>query len=191
MRGLFAYVELTLFRYDCCLITVTMKTSTQKMQLKLSKTFWQVLGLGVLAGMRTTSAPVVASQVLSRHPSKHLANSPLRLMQSTNVALGMKVLALGEAVGDKLPKTPNRIAAGGVIGRCFAGSLAGASIYKAAGKSALTGALLGSAVALGSTFGSYYLRRFVVNKTGIFDPYIGTIEDALVAGAGAGLIISA
>jgi len=165
-----------------------MKTSTR---LEISKPFWQVLGLGILAGMRTTSALVVASQVLSRHPSKHLASSPLRFMQSTNVALGMKVLALGEAIGDKLPKTPNRIAAGGVIGRCLAGSLAGASIYKATGSNALVGALLGSAVALGSTFGSYYLRRFVVAKTDIFDPYIGTIEDAVVAGAGAGLIMTA
>jgi len=103
----------------------------------------------------------------------------------------MKVLALGEAIGDKLPKTPNRITAGGVIGRCLAGSLAGASIYKATGSNALVGALLGSAVALGSTFGSYYLRRFVVAKTDIFDPYIGAIEDAVVAGAAAGLIMTA
>ncbi|WP_295796112.1 hypothetical protein [Mucilaginibacter sp.] len=90
-----------------------------------------------------------------------------------------------------MPNTPNRIAAGGVVGRCLAGSLAGASIYKATGNNALIGALLGSAVALGSTFGSYYLRRFVVAKTDIFDPYIGAIEDAVVAGAGAVLIISA
>jgi len=165
-----------------------MKTSTQ---LKISKPFWQVLGLGVLAGMRTTSAPIVASQVLSRHPSKHLAASPLRFMQSRNVALGMKLLALGEAVGDKLPKTPNRIAAGGLVGRCLAGSLAGASIYKATGNNALVGAFLGATVALDSTFGSYYLRRFVVTKTDIFDPYIGAVEDALVAAAGTVLIITA
>ena len=175
------------FRNDCCLIVDTMKTSAEN----ISKPFWQVLGLGVLAGMRTTSALVIASQILSRHPSKHLAGSPLRFMQSGNVALGMKVLALGEAIGDKLPKTPNRIAAGGVIGRCLAGSLAGASIYKATGNNAVVGALLGAAVALGSTFGSYYLRRFVVAKTDVFDPYIGAIEDVLVATAGTGLIITA
>ncbi|MCO5947570.1 DUF4126 family protein [Mucilaginibacter flavidus] len=165
-----------------------MKTSTQ---LKITKPFWQVLGLGILAGMRTTSAPVIACQILSKHPSKHLAGSPLRFMQSPNAALGMKLLALGEVVGDKLPNTPNRIAVGGVVGRCLAGSLAGASIYKATGNNALVGALLGSAVALGCTFGSYYLRRFVVAKTDIFDPYIGAIEDVVVAGAGAVLIISA
>jgi uncharacterized membrane protein len=160
-------------------------------KLKTSKPFWQVLALGILAGMRTTSAPVIVSHILSRHKSNRLSKSPLSFMQSGNVALGMKVLVLGELVGDKLPKTPNRTSTGGVIGRCLAGSLAGASIYKASGNNTLTGAILGSVIALGSTFGSYYLRKFIVDKTHVFDPFIGAIEDALVVGAGAGLIITA
>jgi hypothetical protein len=48
----------------------------------------------------------------------------------------------------------------------------------------LAGALIGSVAALGATFGSYLLRKNVVNKTKIFDPVIGSIEDALVIGAG-------
>lgn len=160
-------------------------------QLKISKSFWQVLGLGLLAGMRATSAPTVVSHVLSKHPSRQLAKSPLRFMQSGGMALGMKVLAIGELVGDKLPKTPNRTSTTGVIGRCLSGSLAGATIYKASGNNALTGALLGSIVALGSTFGSYYLRKFIVDKAHVFDPYVGVIEDTLVTGGGACLIISA
>ncbi|ASU34516.1 DUF4126 family protein [Mucilaginibacter xinganensis] len=168
-----------------------MRKIISKSNMKLTKPFWQVLGLGILAGMRTTSAPAIASHILSHHQSKTLKKSPLDFMQSGNVALGMKILAMGELVGDKLPQAPNRIAAGGVIGRCLAGSLAGASIYKAAGSNALTGALLGSVVALGSTFGSYYLRKYTVQKTHAFDPYVGAIEDVLVATAGAGLIITA
>jgi uncharacterized membrane protein len=160
-------------------------------QLKISKPFWQVIGLGVLAGMRTTSAPVIVSHILSKHPSKQLAKSPLSFMQSGGTALGMKILAAGELVGDKLPKTPNRTSTIGVIGRCLSGSLAGATIYKASGNNALSGAILGSIVALGSTFGSYYLRKFIVDKTHVFDPYIGAIEDVLVTGGGAALIISA
>jgi uncharacterized membrane protein len=169
----------------------TKQKSGNTVPLKLSKPFWQALALGVLAGMRATSAPVIASHILGRHQSKLLSKSPFSFMQSGSVALGMKILAAGELVGDKLPKTPNRTSAGGIIGRCLSGSLAGASIYKATGKNALTGALLGSVAALGSTFGSYYLRKFTVNKTHVFDPYIGAIEDALVIGAGTGLIITA
>jgi uncharacterized membrane protein len=166
-------------------------TNNIMIQLKISKPFWQVFGLGLLAGMRATSAPVIASHILSKHPSKQLAKSPLSFMQSGGMALGMKILAAGELVGDKLPKTPNRTSTTGLIGRCLSGSLAGATIYKASGNNALTGAILGSIVALGSTFGSYYLRKFIVDKTHVFDPYIGAIEDVLVTGGGAALIISA
>lgn len=159
--------------------------------LKISKPFWQVFGLGLLAGMRTTSALVIVSQILSKHPSKQLAKSPLSFMQSGVTAIGVKILAAGELVGDKLPKTPDRTSTTGLIGRCLSGSLAGATIYKASGNNALTGALLGSIVAFGSTFGSFYLRKFIVDKKDVFDPYIGVFEDALVAGGGVALIISA
>ncbi|MDB5005905.1 MAG: putative rane protein [Mucilaginibacter sp.] len=157
------------------------------MQLEISKPFWQVVGLGVLAGMRTTSAPAIASHILSHHNSGHLAKSSLDFMQSDNIAIAMKVFAVGELIADKLPFTPNRIKPVSVITRCVSGSLAGASIYKAVGKNALQGAALGTVAALGSTFGSYFLRKSTVNKLKIFDPFIGAIEDALVIGAGVGL----
>lgn len=161
------------------------------MKFKISKPFWQVFGLGILAGMRTASAPAVASRILSHHHSTRLAKSPLRFMQSRSVALGMEILAGAELVGDKLPGTPNRINAVGIAGRCLSGSLAGASIYKASGKNALTGALLGSIIALGATYSSYYLRKAAVHKTHISDPFIGALEDALVLGTATGLAITA
>jgi uncharacterized membrane protein len=171
--------------------TTSAKKLSNKIKLNLREPFWQVVGLGVLAGMRTFSAPVVASHILSRHKSKDLAESPLKFMQSDTTSLVFKVLAVGELVGDKLPTTPNRTATPGVIGRCVSGALAGASIFKASRNNALAGAIIGSVAALGSTFGCYYLRKFAGAKTGIIDPIIGGIEDALVAGAGACLIITA
>lgn len=171
--------------------TTSAKKQPNKIKLNLPGLFWQVAGLGILAGMRTFSAPVVASHILSRHKSKNLSGSPLKFMQSDTTALVFKVLAAGELVGDKLPITPNRTATPGVIGRCVSGALAGASIFKASGSNALAGAIIGSVSALGSTFGCYYLRKFVVAKTDIADPVIGGIEDALVAGTGACLIITA
>lgn len=158
------------------------------MQLKISKQFWQVIGLGTLAGMRTTSAPLIACHILSNHQSKRLAHSPLRFMQSKNVAVALKVFALGEIVGDKLPSTPNRIKASALAARVLSGALAGASIYKATGGKAPMGALIGGAAAFASTFGSYFLRKSTVKTSHIIDPLIGAIEDALVIGGGAGLI---
>jgi uncharacterized membrane protein len=157
-------------------------------KLKISKPLWQVLGLGVLAGMRTTAAPAIASHILSHHRSKQLSKSPLNFMQNNIVAIVLKVFAAGELVGDKLPNTPNRIEPVGIICRCLSGALAGASIYKAIGNSAISGALLGSIAAFGSTYGSYFLRKDIVGRTEIFDPIIGAIEDVLVAGAGVTLV---
>ena len=160
------------------------------MKLKISQPFWQVLGLGVLAGMRTMSAPAITSHILSHHNSGHLAKSPLDFMQSEKVALGLKVLAVGELITDKLPSTPNRTLPLGIAFRCLSGSLAGASIYKATGKNALIGAAVGSVAAFGATFGSYLLRKNTVSKFKLSDPLIGAVEDVLVIGAGVGLASS-
>jgi uncharacterized membrane protein len=155
--------------------------------MKPLKPIWQVISLGALAGMRTLSAPVITTHILSNHPSKKLEKSPLRFMQSTTVAAVLKVLSVTELIADKLPSTPNRIEPGGVAGRCLSGALAGASIYKAVGGKALTGALIGGATAIATTYGSYYLRKNIVKANHIADPWIGAAEDALVIGAGISL----
>ena len=110
--------------------------------------FWQVIGIGTLAGMRTSSAPAVTSQILSHHHSKRLEKSPLNFMQSKIVANTLTVLSLGEVVMDKLPSTPNRTEPAGVIFRGLSGALAGASIYKASGNNVLVGSLLGAAAGI-------------------------------------------
>lgn len=149
--------------------------------------FWQVVGIGTLAGMRTSSAPVIASQILSHHHSKRLESSPLNFMQSKTVANVLTVLSVGELIVDKLPSTPNRTKPAGIIFRGLSGALAGASIYKASGNNVLTGTLIGAASAVASTYISLLLRKSIVKNTSIIDPIIGAIEDAMVVGAGVGL----
>jgi len=157
------------------------------MQLKISHPFWQVVGIGALAGMRTSSAPAITSHILSHHRSKRLEHSPLSFMQSKTVADTLKFLSMGELVMDKLPSTPNRIKPAGLAFRCLSGALAGASINKATGGKVLAGALLGGAAAIASTYITFILRKTIVKDTGIIDPIIGAIEDALVIGAGISL----
>ena len=112
-------------------------------------------------------------------------------MQNEKVAFALKLLAVGELVGDKLPNTPDRIAPGGLIFRCASGSLAGSAIFKASGKNALAGAAVGSITALGAAFASYFIRKNIVLKLAAPDPVIGAIEDALVIGAGIAIITTA
>jgi uncharacterized membrane protein len=156
------------------------------MKLKIVQPIWQVIGLGVLAGMRSASAPALTSHILSHHQSRRFKRSALGFMQSDKVANVLKVMALGELVADKLPGTPDRVKPAVITVRCLSGALSGASIYKAIGERPVTGALLGATAALASTFGFYFLRKNTVRKTKIMDPIIGAIEDALVVGAGMG-----
>jgi uncharacterized membrane protein len=158
------------------------------MALKLTDPFWQTIGLGTLAGMRAMSAPAITSHILSHHHSNNLEGTPLNLMQSEKVALVLKILAVSEFIGDKIPSAPNRISPTALTGRFLSGALAGASIYKASGNNAITGALIGGSTAAASTFVSFFIRRNAVKRTTIIDPVIGMIEDALVAASGAGLV---
>jgi len=158
------------------------------LEFEISQPLWQVVGLGLLAGMRTSSAPAITSHILSHHHSRQLSHSSLAFMQSDKVATALKIFVIAELIGDKLPSAPNRIKPVGLIARCLSGALAGASIYKASGNQPLAGALVGSAAALASTFGSFLLRKSIVRQTRIFDPVIGALEDALVIGAGVGIV---
>lgn len=157
------------------------------MKLKISDPFWQALSLGTLAGFRSMSAPAITSHILSHHQSAGLNRSALSFMQSDKAAIAFKLMAIAEFVGDKLPSAPNRIAFPVITMRFLSGALAGASIYKAKGHKAYLGAILGGSAAILSTFGSFYLRKATVKGTKILDPIIGSIEDALVVGASAGL----
>jgi len=150
--------------------------------------FWQVLGIGTLAGMRTSSAPAITSQILSHHHSKRLERSPLNFMQSKAVANVLTVLTVSEVIIDKLPATPNRTQPAGVVFRGLSGALAGASIYKASGNNVALGAVLGAASAITSTYISFLLRKNIVKNTSVIDPVIGALEDALVISAGIGLV---
>jgi uncharacterized membrane protein len=157
------------------------------MNNKKIKSFQKAFALGILAGMRTTAAPLVANLMLRKgdHPSyiTGFANKTV-----TTAILG--VMAAGELVADKLPSTGSRIAAGGLIGRCLSGALSGWAICRVEKANALSGALFGLTAALGSSFACYYLRKGLVKKFHLYDPIVGAAEDLLTIGGGVCLINS-
>ncbi|RYU92250.1 DUF4126 family protein [Mucilaginibacter terrigena] len=157
------------------------------MELKLTHAFRQAAGLGIIAGMRTFSAPAVISHVYSRHPERSLKKSPFQFIQTIGTSKVFKVLAAGELVGDKLPFAPKRTNAGGLIGRFAAGALCGATVYKADNKKPIIGGLIGGTAAIASAFGCMFLRIGLGKKTGIPDPVIGAIEDVIVISAATAL----
>lgn len=154
------------------------------MNSTISKSILQSAVLGLLAGLRTTAAPVALTHILSNRKSRTLDGTRLSFLHSTTLATAIKVLSVSEVVVDKLPSTPNRIEPAGVAGRALSGALAGATICKAAGDKTLSGALIGATAAIASTYVGYFLRRSIVKSSGIADPVIGGIEDAIAIAGG-------
>ena len=154
------------------------------MQVKLTNALKQAAALGAIAGMRTFSAPVVLSHIYSRHPSKQLRNTPFSFLQSTTTSKVFKVLGAGELIGDKMPFAPKRTDAGGLIGRFISGAFCGATVYKVNHRQPVIGGIVGGAAAVASAFGCMFLRIAAGKRTGISDPFIGAVEDAVVIAAG-------
>ena len=141
-------------------------------------------GLGVIAGMRSMSAPALVSDHFSRAPSARLAASPLRWLGAPGTAKILKLLALGEVGADKLPGIPARIEPGPLAARGVSGALAGGAVCVAAGESVAGGAVVGALAAVASSFAFYHLRRSLGEKSPVPDPVLASIEDALVLGIG-------
>ena len=87
------------------------------------------------------------------------------------------VLALGELVADKLPKTPNRIAPGPLGARVILGGLAGAISATAMDGPGVEGVLLGALGAVVGAFAGYMIRRDLVQKIGCRDWHVAVGED--------------
>ncbi len=150
----------------------------------MTNTYLKAARLGVIAGMRSMSAPALISDHLARTQPPALLHSPLAFLASAQTALVFKFLAGGELVGDKLPFVPARIAPGPLTGRVASGALSGAAVCLAEGERAEMGALVGAVAAAASTYGFYHFRRWLGQVTKLPDPAIAVAEDALAAGIG-------
>jgi uncharacterized membrane protein len=144
--------------------------------------------IGVIAGLRTMTAPAVVAWAANRH-WLNLYTSPLAFMGSTAAVAVFTVLALGELIVDKLPSTPNRTRLLGLIGRSLLGGLSGAGVAASGAQSIAPGAVLGVAGAIAGAFGGYEVRTRLVRALKVPDFVIALLEDA-VAIAGGLLIVS-
>ena len=131
--------------------------------------------IGVVAGLRAMTAPAAVSW------AAHLGLLPL---QGTPLAwLGyaftpyiFTVLALGELINDKLPKTPSRTVPPQFIARVISGSLVGAAIG-AASQSLILGLIAGAVGAVVGTLGGAALRSKLAGLFGK-DLAAALLEDA-------------
>src|SRR4029453_11123208 len=109
--------------------------------ISLNYVFVFSFGIGIVAGLRSLTAPAVVAW--GAHLSwLNLHGSPLAFMGSTTAVAILSVLAIGELIADKLPMMSKRTAPPPLLARIITGSLCGACLCAAMGKSLLAGHLL-------------------------------------------------
>ncbi|MEY2488375.1 MAG: hypothetical protein QOC70_317 [Verrucomicrobiota bacterium] len=139
------------------------------------------LGIGVVAGLRALTAPAAVSWAVY-FGWLGLHGSPLAFMGSIVAVAIFSLLAIGELIGDLLPKTPKRTAPAPLVARILMGGLCGACLCASANQSILIGVLLGGMGGVIGAFGGYEIRRRLVSNLNIKDIFVALPEDLIAIG---------
>lgn len=139
------------------------------------------LGIGIVAGLRSLTAPAAVSWA-AHLGWLSLQGSALAFMGSMVAVTIFSLLAIGELIGDLLPKTPRRTAPAPLVARVLMGGLCGACLSTTANQSWLIGALLGGIGGVLGAFGGYQIRRRLVRSLNIKDIFIALPEDLIAIG---------
>jgi uncharacterized membrane protein len=140
--------------------------------------------MGVIAGLRSMTAPAAVSWA-ARLGWLQVENTWLGFLGFQFTPYIITLLAIGELIADKLPKTPSRKAAGPFGFRIVSGAVCGAAVDGAS----LGGAIAGALGAVAGTLGGYEFRMRLVRATGGRDLPIALLEDVIAVG-GAVLSVS-
>ncbi len=94
------------------------------------------------------------------------------------------LLALGEIVNDKLPKTPARTSIPQIIPRVLFGGCSAVALAVSAGGSLIVTVVVGIIGALAGTFAGYSVRHALVTKANLPDLGVALVEDLIAVGCG-------
>jgi uncharacterized membrane protein len=151
--------------------------------MSISFALFLAFAIGIVAGIRSMTAPAVTAWAAQRH-FLNLAGTSLGFMASRAAVIVFVVFAIGELIADKLPNTPARTKPVGLITRILTGALCGACVGVTIGLSFVPGALLGAAGAIGGAFAGYQWRTGLVRALRVPDLVIALAEDVLAIGGG-------
>lgn len=120
--------------------------------------------LGIVSGLRAMTAPAAASWA-ARLGTIAVAGTPMAFMGFKYTPIIFTVLAIGELINDKLPKTPSRKTPPQFIARILSGALVGATVG-AAYHSLIVGLILGAIGAVVGTYGGAAVRGSLAKAFG-------------------------
>ena len=143
--------------------------------------------IGAVAGLRafTPAAEISWGASLGW---LHLQGSWLAFLGFPITSYVLSLLAIGELISDKLPRTPSRKTPMPFGARIAIGALCGAALGMS-GQALMGGIVAGAIGAMAGTLGGYELRARLVKAIGGRDLPIALLEDA-IAIAGAALVVS-
>ena len=139
--------------------------------------------IGVIAGLRSMTAPAVVSWA-AHWKWLGLQDSSLAFLGSTLAAYVLAAGAIVEIIVDKLPKTPRRTEPLGLIARLVLGGLSGAALCASAHQSIVLGAVLGGLGGVAGGFAGYAARTRLVKALNVPDIAVALLEDAVAIGGG-------
>lgn len=142
--------------------------------------------LGVIAGLRAVTPLAAVSWAASLGILK-LTGTPLAFLGAAVTPWIVSVLAVGELINDKLPRTPSRKVPVAFGARIVSGGLAGAAVGLSIGALA-PGVVLGAVGALIGTLGGAWARGRLAVAFGRDLP--AALAEDLVAVGGAALVVA-
>ena len=143
--------------------------------------FVLALGIGIVAGLRSLTAPAAVSWA-ARLGWLNLNRSPLAFMELTAAVAVFSLAAMAEFVTDLLPKTPPRTKFLPLSARFVFGGLSGACLCAAAGQSLVAGAALGAIGGVVGAFAGYQARTRLVSGPKVKDALVAIPEDLVAIG---------
>lgn len=144
--------------------------------------FSLIFVLGFANGLRTLTPVAVLCWGAHFHWYS-LAHTPFSFLAHPVSLIIFTVLAVGELIGDKLPKTPSRLSPPGLIGRLVFGAGSGAALAAIGGAVLVLGGVLGAVGAIVGAYGGYFVRRTITSRGGVPDLPIALVEDLVAIGA--------
>ena len=144
--------------------------------------------LGCIGGLRSLTAPAVVCWA-AHFGWLRFEGTWLAFLDRSVVLIAVTVLAIGEVIADKLPKTPARTAPVGLFARIVLGAGSAAALAVSAHTGVPLAAVAGALGGIAGAFGGYHLRHFLVAKKGLPDLAVAIAED-LVAIIGGLVIVS-
>jgi uncharacterized membrane protein len=137
------------------------------------------MALGVVAAMRTMSAPALISQAANKGQLA-IKGSKLEFLNGAGAASTTALLAAGELIAHKLPSIRHRTPAHPIAARAISGALSGAVLCAARKRSPWVGAFFGALGAIGAAYAARYVQQGLKEKLHLSDTLLALAEQGIV-----------